>query len=466
MSFADFIVLMPEIILALFAGAGMVFARTTRQDDIAARLVWAAFVLCLVLAAWIFSSVGGTQTAFGGAIVDDPFARFGKVTVLLGTAAVLVMYHASLRARGEMFVSFPLLIALSAAGLLLLLSAVSLWAMLPGALLYLGALYAVMAAQGKPQEMPLAAMFIAISVLMISAVLLIAVSAGQGTLDGIADQEQGVVLRIGVVLLIAALAAPLGIAPFHLWVPFLYTALPRPVVACIAIVPPMALFAPLARLLAGADGWGSLLTLLSVLTMLVGSAALVVQKDIRRLIAFAVVAQTGFALAGLAAGGVAGVQAMLIVLVIFTVLNTGMFAFLLTMEKDGQPVTDIDALTGYAQHSASRALALLVLLLGFAGVPPLLGFAGKLYVFHAAYEAGFGVLAGAGALASVIGAVAFLRIAFAIYTDTAKAMLLDRHREAALPGIAILVAIILVLGIGTFFGIETAARLAAEALVL
>jgi NADH-quinone oxidoreductase subunit N len=112
----------------------------------------------------------------------------------------------------------------------------------------------------------------------------------------------------------------------------------------------------------------------------------------------------GFALMGLAAGTEVGLQAMLIYMAIYVTMNVGTFAFILTLSRDGNPVTDIASLNLYSRREPLKALAMLVLLFSLAGVPPLVGFFGKFYVLLAAIEAGLVWLAVAGVVASVIGA--------------------------------------------------------------
>ena len=118
---------------------------------------------------------------------------------------------------------------------------------------------------------------------------------------------------------------------------------------------------------------------------------------------------------GLAAGTAFGVQAMLIYMVIYVVMNVGTFAFILTMERDGRPITDIDSLQNYSDREPTRALAMLVLLFSLAGVPPLVGFFAKYYVLLAAYQGGLAWLAIAGVIAAVINAFYYLRIVYFMY---------------------------------------------------
>ena len=215
----------------------------------------------------------------------------------------------------------------------------------------------------------------------------------------------------------------------------------------------------------GAIGdWSQVIALLAVLSMFLGAVAAIGQRDIKRLMAYSSIAHMGFALVGLAAGTQAGVQAMLTYMAVYVAMNLGTFAFILSMEKDGRHVADIDDLNLYAKREPAKALALLVLMFSLAGVPPMLGFFAKFGVLKAAVDANMSWLALLGAVASVIGAFYYLRIVFYMYFGADRPGLQTRMgpvQWAMLMGSAL----VMVLGVVNLFGVEGAAALAAEALV-
>jgi len=203
---------------------------------------------------------------------------------------------------------------------------------------------------------------------------------------------------------------------------------------------------------------------LSVASMFLGAIAAIGQQNIKRLMAYSSIAHMGFALMGLAAGTVGGVQAMLIYMAIYVTMNIGTFAFILSMERDGQPVTDIESLNQLSKGQPLQALAMLVLLFSLAGVPPLVGFFGKFYVLKAAVDANMAWLAIAGVIASVIGAFYYLRIVFYMYfgEDT------DGINGTIGPiqwAFLMIAALVMVVGVVNLFGIEALAATAASALV-
>ena len=161
--------------------------------------------------------------------------------------------------------------------------------------------------------------------------------------------------------------------PFHMWTPDVYEGSPTPVTAFFSSIPKLAAMAMFVRLLFEAfggalDEWQQILVFVSISSMLVGSIAAIGQNNIKRLMA-------------LAAGTVDGLAALLIYLLIYVITNVGVFSFILSMKRDGIYITEISSLSLYSKVNPARALFLSILILSLAGLPPLVGFFGKLYVF-------------------------------------------------------------------------------------
>jgi len=281
--------------------------------------------------------------------------------------------------------------------------------------------------------------------------------------------EVSVGLLFGLVFLISGMAFKVSAVPFHMWTPDVYEGAPTPVTAFFASAPKVAAMGLFARVMHDAFGhavedWSQVVALLSLLSMFVGAVAAIGQRDIKRLMAYSSIAHMGYALMGLAAGTAYGVQALLVYLAIYVSMNIGTFAFILMLGKDGKPITDIRALNLYARREPGKALAMLILLFSLAGVPPMLGFFGKLYVLNAAYDAGLAWLAIAGVIASVIGAFYYLRIVYYMYFGE-EGEELDSNRSPILWGFLMASAAVMLLGIINMFGVEGAAAAASVALV-
>ncbi|MEP5732524.1 MAG: NADH-quinone oxidoreductase subunit NuoN [Sulfitobacter sp.] len=475
----DLNIILPEILLSVFALAGLLVAVYTTKDRMGSLLVWATAAVFVVLAIWIGMAGDGVRVAFNGLFIEDGFARFAKVTILLSAAAVLVMSENYMRTRGMLRFEYPLLVALAAVGMMMMVSAGDLMALYMGLELQSLALYVVASLRRDSVRSTEAGLKYFVLGALSSGVLLYGASlvygyAGTTLFSGIIQTahagETSVGLLFGLVFLIAGLAFKVSAVPFHMWTPDVYEGSPTPVTAFFATAPKVAAMALFARVLHDAFGlavgdWQQVVALLSVLSMFLGAVAAIGQTNIKRLMAFSSIAHMGYALMGLAAGTAFGVQAMLIYMAIYVTMNVGTFAFILMMQKDGAPVTDIASLNMYAKANPGRALSMLVLLFSLAGVPPMLGFFGKLYVLRAAYDAGLAWLAIAGVIASVIGAYYYLRIVFYMYFGEEQAEPLDRTGSGVLPIFLAASALIMVFGIINMFGVEAAAQAAAGALV-
>jgi len=474
---ADLNTILPEIVLALFAMSALIFGVFTGKDAVARRLVWATVAVFVVLALWIATTGTGARQAFGGLFQDDPFARFAKVTILLSAAAVLAMSQDYMARRNLLRFEYPVLIALSVVGMMMMVSAGDLMALYMGLELQSLALYVVAALRRDSVKSTEAGLKYFVLGALSSGLLLYGASltygfAGTTLFSGILSQlGDGVPLGLlfGLVFMLAGLAFKVSAAPFHMWTPDVYEGSPTPVTAFFATAPKVAAMALLARLAHDAFGtipgdWGQVVAALAVASMALGAVAAIGQRDIKRLMAYSSIAHMGYALMGLAAGTAQGVQAMLVYMAIYVTMNVGTFAFILSMTRDGRPVTTIDALNQYARREPLRALAMLVLLFSLAGVPPMVGFFGKFTVLKAAVDGGLVWLAVAGAVASVVGAFYYLRIVYFMYFGK-EAPALDREMSPVQWAMLVGSAAIMVLGVVNLFGIEPAAALAAETLV-
>ncbi len=473
----DLAIILPEIVLALYAMAALMFGVYTGKDATAPTILWATVGLFLVLAAWIGLGGGGERAAFGGLFLDDPFARFAKVVILLSAAAVLAMSAEYMARRGLLRFEYPVLIALAVTGMMVMVSAGDLLSLYVGIELQSLSLYVIAALRRDSVKSTEAGLKYFVLGALSSGLLLYGASltygfAGTTGFAGILSTLQDgapLGLTFGLVFILAALAFKVSAAPFHMWTPDVYEGSPTPVTAFFASAPKVAAMALIARVSHDAFGgvvkdWSQVLAALAVVSMFWGAIAAIGQRDIKRLMAYSSIAHMGFALMGLSAGTAEGVQAMLIYMAIYATMNVGTFAFILSMERNGRPVTDITMLNGFARAEPLKALALLILMFSLAGVPPMVGFFAKFYVLKAAVDAGMTGVAVAGAVSSVIGAFYYLRIVYYMYFGS-EGEVLESRMSPVQWAMLVGVAAIMVLGVVNLFGIEPPAALAAEALV-
>lgn len=477
MTSADFSTVLPELVLALFAMGALMFGVYTGKDKVAPLINWATAGVFLALALWIGFGGEGERTAFNGLLVDDPFARFAKVTMLVSASAVLIIGHDYMIRRDLLRFEYPVLMVLSVIGMMVMVSAGDLMSLYMGLELQSLALYVLASVRRDSVKSTEAGLKYFVLGALSSGLLLYGASlvygfAGTTQFAGILSTlGEGVPLGLlfGLVFMLAGLAFKVSAAPFHMWTPDVYEGSPTPVTAFFATAPKVAAICLLARLVHDAFGgipadWTQVLAALSIVSMFLGAVAAIGQRDIKRLMAYSSIAHMGFALMGLASGTAEGVTAMLVYMAIYVTMNVGTFAFILSMERDGRPVTDIASLNMFSKTEPLKALAVLVMMFSLAGVPPMVGFFGKFYVLKAAVDGGMTWLALSGAVASVIGAFYYLRIVFFMYFGKEGEGVESRMAPAQW-AIMVAVAVIMVAGIVNLFGIQPMAAIAAEALV-
>ncbi|SMH29312.1 NADH-quinone oxidoreductase subunit NuoN [Maritimibacter sp. HL-12] len=474
----DLQAILPELLLAVFAMAALLAAVYTGKDKATPLVTWATAGVMLALALFIGLGDVANGRAFGGLLIEDAYARFAQVGILVAAAAVLLAGQETLVRRGLGRFEYPLLIALATVGMMIMVSAGDLMTLYMGLELQSLSLYVVAAMRRDSVKSTEAGMKYFILGALSSGLLLYGASltygyAGTTGFDGIlaaaASGEIGLGLLFGLTFVAAGLAFKVSAVPFHMWTPDVYEGAPTPVTAFFATAPKLAAMALFGRVLFDAFGhsvgdWSQIVALMAVLSMFLGAVAAIGQRDFKRLMAYSSIGHMGFALIGLASGSEYGVQAMLVYMAIYLTMNVGTFAFIMSMERDGKPVTEIAALNQYAKAEPVKALAMLVLLFSLAGVPPMVGFFGKLYVLNAAVQAEMTWLAVAGVVASVIGAFYYLRIVYYMYFGETEERL-DTRMSAAGWVMLMGAAAAMLLGVINLFGVEGAAAQAAAALV-
>ncbi len=471
----------PELLLA---GGGMLLLLfgAFREGAAGASQALRGAVFLLVLAAvMVVVGSGESRVAFGGALVFDRFAVFAKVLVLLSSAAALAISHDYLRRNGLLKAEYPVLFVFAALGMSVMVSAGDLIALYMGLELQSLALYVLASFRRDALRSTEAGLKYFVLGALSSGLLLYGASlvygyAGATGFEAIAAAVAvgGISpgLLTGLAFLVAGLAFKISAVPFHMWTPDVYEGAPSPVTAFFAAAPKAAAAVLFARLLhapfAEAVGeWRQILVFLAVASMFVGAVAAIGQVNLKRLMAYSSIGHMGYALVGLAAGTREGVESLLAYLVIYVVMNLGVFAFIVSMTRDGVTKLRVADLSGLSRTQPAAALGLAALMFSLAGVPPLVGFFAKFLVFRAAVDAGLAPLAVAGAVASVISAFYYLRIVKVMYVDPPGDPLDESMR---IEHRVVLFAAALVMSLGWLpfldgFGLLGAAGVAAESLL-
>jgi NADH-quinone oxidoreductase subunit N len=429
---ADIFPVLPELILGCLSMALLMYG-VFRGDKAVGSVSWLA-VAALIIAGIAMSTLpDATQTAFRGQFIVDQFARFMKWLVILGSALAIIMSMNYNEREGINRFEYPVLILFAALGMLLMISANDLISLYVGLELQSLSLYVIAAFRRDSTKSSEAGLKYFVLGALSSGMLLYGASliygfSGTTRFDVLAalftgpNAEPGVGIIVGLVFLMAGLAFKVSAVPFHMWTPDVYEGAPTPVTAFFAVAPKIAAIALLVRTMVGPFGelfaqWQQIIIFISIASMLLGAFAAIWQTNIKRLMAYSSIGHVGFALVGLAAGSEEGIRGIGVYMAIYLAMNVGTFCCILSMRRQGLLVEGINDLAGLARNHPMMAAAMAIFMFSMAGIPPLAGFFGKLYVFMAAVNEGLYVLAIIGVLTSVVGAYYYLRIVKIMYFD-------------------------------------------------
>ena len=439
----------PEIFLAV-SGMLLLLFGVVRGEDMPHVVSYFGFILLLITAVLVMQLGNITMPAvdflkikatcygcdtFNHMFVRDAFARFAKLIILSGAALSMVLSWPYLEYENLEKPEYPVLVIFATVGMMLMVSATDMLSLYVGLELQSLALYVLAAYRRDDAKSSEAGLKYFVLGALSSGLILYGISliygfAGTTQFAALSkalsapNPAPGVIF--GMVFVCAALAFKISAAPFHMWTPDVYEGSPTPVTAFFAAAPKFAAFALLARVLitpfAGlSHQWIQIIVFISVASMLIGAFGGLVQSNIKRLMAYSSIANVGYALAGLAVGGIEGVQAMLIYFAIYFLNVLGVFGVIMSMRRNDEPAERIDDLTGLAKTHPMLALCMVIFMFSLAGVPPLAGFFGKYFVFLAAVKSGLVPLAVIGVLTSVVAAAYYLRIIKLMYFDDPKA---------------------------------------------
>ncbi|EAP91076.1 MAG: NADH-quinone oxidoreductase subunit NuoN [Oceanicaulis sp.] len=438
---ADLQLLTPELVLAVGAMALLLIGVYTKGEEKAAQRIMTLATALLILAAglsvWMAQGPGGT--AFHGAFVLDSFAMYAKTAVYLAGAVALVLAGHYLRTEQLARFEFPVLVTLAVLGMSFMVSANDLITLYLGLELQSLALYVLAAFNRDSLRASEAGLKYFVLGALSSGLLLYGSSlvygfSGSTSFDAIAvaaaEGSQNLGLLFGLVFVVAGLAFKVSAAPFHMWTPDVYEGAPTPVAAFFATAPKLAAMVLLARVLMEPFGpmteqWQQVTMVMAVLSMAFGSFGALMQSNIKRLMGYSSIGNMGYVLVGLSAGTALGLWSVLFYMTLYVIGVAGAFAVILSMRRSEGMVERIEDLSGLSQTRPALAWSMTALMFSIGGMPFMIGFFGKLFVFYAAVQAGLIWL--------VILAVIFSTISIAYYLRVIKVIWFDEPTGDFLP---------------------------------
>ncbi|WP_312595612.1 NADH-quinone oxidoreductase subunit NuoN [Stutzerimonas nitrititolerans] len=367
----------------------------------------------------------------------DAFAYFYSAVVLVATLACVTLAHAYLGEKAGAD-GFPgnreelyLLMALSAAGGLVLVSAQHLAGFFIGLELLSVPVYGLVAyaffnKRSLEAGIKYTVLSAAASAFLLFGMALLYAESGSLSFSGLgaslAAQGSSVLVQAGIGMMLIGLGFKLSLAPFHLWTPDVYEGAPAPVATFLATVSKVAVFAVLLRLYqlspATSGGWlNDALSLIAIASILIGNLLALNQSNLKRLLGYSSIAHFGYLLVALIASKGLAVEAIGVYLVTYVLTTLGAFGVITLMSSPFQG-RDADALYEYRGLFWRRpylTAVLTVMMLSLAGIPLTAGFIGKFYVIASGVESQLWWLLGALIIGSAVGLFYYLRVMVTLY---------------------------------------------------
>ena len=475
----DWFALSPSLSLTAVAGVLLLVAvlvpKSARKPT-AAFLAFAGFAGSFALAVLLYNRSSNGVTAVHDAIFRDRWAALAQI-LLAGSGAVAVLISYREKMREEHIAEYYALLVAAGAGMAFFVQASNLMTLFLGLEWFSIALYVLTAIDIDL----IGSLEAGLKYLIVGAVgsatllfgsALVYGTTGELSFDKIAAAGHGhdAMLVAGLAMVIVGLAFKASAAPFHMWTPDAYQGAPTSVTAFMASATKIAALVVTYRVLTTAFPhdqrlWSGAIAGLAIISLAWGNIAALVQRNVKRLLAYSSVSHAGFMLIGIAAANALGARALMYYLIPYAAMSLGAFAVVAARERElGVPVT-LQNLAGFGWERPFLGISMWVFVLGMLGFPLTGGFFGKFYVFAAAYRHGWWWLIVAGVIATMISAYYYLGIVRAMYfRDAAELQLAPiggaPNRELLL---STGVLICLVVTVGSFFAVQPLISLARHA---
>lgn len=412
----------------------------------------------------VFSRHG--RTAFNDGLIFDGITLWMGVIALMACGAAMVMMYENPATKGRQFSELTFLTMSSAVGMLILVSAVDLLMIFIGLELMSLSLYLMIAMSHEEKLSKEAAFKYFVLGSFATAVFLFGMSfifGSTGTTNILNFMERAPVLiqnnlifLFGITMVIVGFCFKVSIAPFHAWTPDVYQGSPTPLTAYMATAIKVVSFAAFLRIIATKSLTGSMnlfdvLQWLAVITMLVGNLAAIIQSNLKRMLAYSSISNSGYILVGVITAGVSdngafGASGVIFYLLSYSLMTLGAFAVASMMERTESHVVNVEDMAGFAGRHPALAICFTVFLISLAGIPPTLGFFGKFYLFSAAIGEGLLWLALWGVINSVISVYYYLKPIVVMYMKEGDAQVAPYSLNATTVTVFVMAFFVVTLG--------------------
>jgi NADH-quinone oxidoreductase subunit N len=436
--------LSPEIFLAISAMILLMIGVFSKCEKVTKNLFTIGsiviFTTIYILYHYSLISTGLNINLFANSFVFDSFAYSLKMIAALTVIIIFVIAGNTPNFAGpgnQKLFEFPVLMLLSLIGIFLLISANDMLVFYVGLELTSLATYVLVAINRDSERSTEAGVKYFILGALASGIILFGISLIYGflkttnlseltqlLLENSSIQEIPQAAILGVVLVLSGLFFKISAVPMHMWAPDVYEGATKTVLAFISTAPKIGALAFLIRFINSLSGEfltsiALIIAFVSAASMILGAFAALKQENIKRLFAYSSIANIGYILIAISIGDKAAFEAAILYLVIYLATILGIFLILAVLNKAGDEVEQVSELAGLHKINPFYAFSITVLLFSVAGIPPMTGFFGKLYVFLEALQKELYVLAVIGVVSSVVACFYYLRIIKTIYFDEA-----------------------------------------------
>ncbi len=424
--------LLPEILLAITITA-LLCRMLSRQSETEPRL-FMAVAACLLVAGAVVSVFFGPATLFYASYRVDLLSQGFKVILAASLLFTVLASRDQFSIQANRLPEYYFFLLTGTLGMMMMTSAADLLTLYVSLELSSYSLYLLTALRDERRTTEASVKYViigaAVSGIMLWGLSLMAGVSGTFLLAGMAQNAPALLAEpafaAGLALTLFAVLFKLSAFPVHAWAPDAYEAASTPVTAFLATASKAAAVAVMIRLLmltGLTPGLTAAFGALAVASMTLGNAAALVQRDVKRLLAYSSVAQAGYLLVGLAAVSGEGFSSAFFYALAYAVMNAGAFTVVLAVARasanDNPKLSDFD---GLAERSPLLGLLLLVSLLSLAGIPPLAGFTGKWILFSAAMDKGRWLLVLWAVLNSVVSLFYYLTLVKHAYLEKPKTL--------------------------------------------
>ena len=434
--------LLPELSMLLLSVVFLFLSLADRKESL---FFWAR-AMALAGLVMTLAGVAGEGELFSGAYRVDLFSQIFKVLISVGFCYVVFMFGSEDEVDRRYLPDYLMFLTFSTLGLMMLASAVELISIVISLEISSFSLYAVVPLRKSQTKLQLEAavkylFFGAVStgVMLFGMGYLYAMAGSTFLADIVRTLPAFISQPIGILALILTMTGfffKLSLFPLHFWAPDIYEGASNTTTTFIATVPKIAAVALLVRIAMLAPSvsppLANILIILAALSMTMGNLVGLIQRDVKRLLAYSGIAHAGYLMLGVISLNSDGGASAIYYIAIYLFMNLACFYVIILMSRSGENVM-VDDLAGLSRRSPLLALTLAVSAFSLAGIPPTGGFTGKFFLFVSAFQEGYLTIVIIGAVNTVISIFYYLnlvRMSYSREPESRPTIALHFHEKA------------------------------------